>query len=291
MKEVLGARPVIFRDMYPVSTTYATHGIYYYPAKFIPHVVRYCIENYSRGPGTRLFDPFGGSGTAGVEAYMSGLDFALADINPILKHLAEVKLLRLDPHKDWRAELDRCLAALESGNGRFVPSWKSMGYWYEAPVLEELMNRWGNLEGLQSPLKSILIFALLRISRLFSWDEDKAPKLFKSKRKTEELQEILNGDWKAVMRARLEKTAREYLARVTEFNHFVRGLAREPKYEIYNGIDISEPGEFPGVRYDLVVTSPPYLQAQEYLRTSKIDLYWLGYSEKEIKRLARSEIP
>ncbi len=291
VKEVLAARPVIFRDMYPVSTTYATHGVYYYPAKFIPHVVRYCIENYSSHPGVRLFDPFAGSGTVGVEAYVSGLDFAIADINPILKHLAEVKLLRLDPQKDWRAELDRCLTALENGNGRFVPSWKSMGYWYEAPVLEALMNKWGNLMELDSPLKSILIFALLKVSRLFSWDEDKAPKLFKSKRKTEELREILKKDWKAAMNTRLEKTATEYLARVIEFNRFAGGLVREPVYEIYNGIDISEPGEFPGISYDLVVTSPPYLQAQEYLRTSKLDLYWLGYSEWEIKKLMSREIP
>lgn len=291
MKEVLAARPVVFRDMYPVSTTYATHGIYYYPAKFIPHVVRYCIERYSPGPSARLFDPFAGSGTAGVEAYLQGLDFVLADINPIIGHLTEVKLLHLDPRKDWRAELDRCLAAIENGNGSFAPAWKGMGYWYEPVVLEDLMNKWGNLKELNSPLKSILSFALLRVSRLFSWDEDKAPKLFRSRRKTEELQEVLRGDWKASLKARLEKTAAEYLMRVVDFNRFASHLSREPEYRVCGGADVSEREEFPEIRYDLVVTSPPYLQAQEYMRTSKLDLYWLGYSEREIKRLTAREIP
>jgi DNA modification methylase len=291
VKELLAARPVVFRDMYPVSTTYATHGIYYYPAKFIPHVVRYCIENYAAGPETRLFDPFAGSGTAGVEAYLKGFKFILADINPILRQMAEVKLLRLDPQKDWEPELNRCLFALESGNRRFVPNWRGIDYWYAPPVLELLMNRWGNLKEIDSPLRPIIAFALLRISRFFSWDEDKAPKLFKSKRKTEELQKILGGNWKDLMKTQLEKTAAEYLARVIEFNRFAEYLVNEPVYEIFSGIDISEPAEFPRIGYDLVVTSPPYLQAQEYLRTSKLDLYWLGYSEKEISSLAKREIP
>lgn len=222
---------------------------------------------------------------------MQGLDFTLADINPILKHLAGVKLLRIDPDKDWQGELDRGLAAIEKGNGRFAPSWKTIDYWYPSPVLEELMRRWGNLMGLESPLKPVLVFALLDVSRLFSWDEDKAPKLFKSKRKTKELQQILNGDWKASMKARLEKKATEYLERVIEFNRFAGHLSREPEYKVFNGVDVSDPWSFPEISYDLVITSPPYLQAQEYLRTSKLDLYWIGYSEEEIKRLTRREIP
>lgn len=166
-----------------------------------------------------------------------------------------------------------------------------MGYWYEAPVLDELMKKWGNLMRLESPLKPILTFALLRISRLFSWDEDRAPKLFKSKRKDKELRKILSGDWKSAMKTQLAKISLEYLGRVMDFNRFAGFLTRKPEYVVYNGIDVSEPKEFPRISYDLVVTSPPYLQAQEYLRTSKLDLYWLGYSEEEIKRLTNKEIP
>ena len=41
---------VSFRDLVPeiVSTSYLTHSIYYYPAKFIPQVVKYCIDNYTK---------------------------------------------------------------------------------------------------------------------------------------------------------------------------------------------------------------------------------------------------
>ncbi len=42
---------------------------------------------------------------------------------------------------------------------------------------------------------------------------------------------------------------------------------------------------------DCLITSPPYLQAQEYIRTFKLDLYWLGYSEAEVKHISQMEIP
>jgi len=47
----------------------------------------------------------------------------------------------------------------------------------------------------------------------------------------------------------------------------------------------------PATRFQAVISSPPYLQAQEYIRTIKLDLYWLGYSEAEVKRLHKLEIP
>ena len=42
-------RLVSFRDLVPeiTSTSYLTHGIYYYPAKFIPQVVRFCLDSYT----------------------------------------------------------------------------------------------------------------------------------------------------------------------------------------------------------------------------------------------------
>ncbi|MEM4970281.1 MAG: hypothetical protein QXE01_03410 [Sulfolobales archaeon] len=35
----------------------------------------------------------------------------------------------------------------------------------------------------------------------------------------------------------------------------------------------------------LMITSPPYLQAQEYIRSFKIELAWLGYSGADMRVL------
>jgi hypothetical protein len=42
---------------------------------------------------------------------------------------------------------------------------------------------------------------------------------------------------------------------------------------------------------DILITSPPYLQSHEYIRQAKMDLFWLGFSEDEVKKLSKLEIP
>jgi hypothetical protein len=42
---------------------------------------------------------------------------------------------------------------------------------------------------------------------------------------------------------------------------------------------------------DVLVTSPPYLQAQEYIRSFKLELAWLGFSGSFISSLTAHEIP
>ena len=42
---------------------------------------------------------------------------------------------------------------------------------------------------------------------------------------------------------------------------------------------------------DILITSPPYLQSHEYIRQAKMDLFWLGFSEEDVRRLSRLEIP
>lgn len=42
---------------------------------------------------------------------------------------------------------------------------------------------------------------------------------------------------------------------------------------------------------DMLITSPPYLQSQEYIRQAKMDLFWLGFKESQIRELSKLEIP
>jgi DNA modification methylase len=41
---------------------------------------------------------------------------------------------------------------------------------------------------------------------------------------------------------------------------------------------------------DLVLTSPPYLTAQKYIRTNRLELFCLGYNESDLNSLERSSI-
>ncbi|MHA1371941.1 MAG: hypothetical protein ACTSRA_19760, partial [Promethearchaeota archaeon] len=44
-------------------------------------------------------------------------------------------------------------------------------------------------------------------------------------------------------------------------------------------------------KVDMVITSPPYIYAGEYLRSSKLELYWLGeIDDVKVKKLTRNKI-
>src|SRR3990170_6904586 len=86
---------VIFRELMPEipSTTYATFGLYKYPAKFIPQVIAYALAVYGQ-PGMSVIDPFAGYGTVGTIARLCGNDYELWDLNPLLKYLHSVAIMR-----------------------------------------------------------------------------------------------------------------------------------------------------------------------------------------------------
>ena len=46
----------------------------------------------------------------------------------------------------------------------------------------------------------------------------------------------------------------------------------------------------PSNTIDIVFTSPPYLTAQKYIRTNKLELFWLGYSDEEVNYLDKMSI-
>jgi hypothetical protein len=148
------------------------------------------------------------------------------------------------------------------------------------------------LEG--NPYQTILVIALLKASKLFSYAEHKTPKLFKSKAKQKEMQHLLQGDWKSSLKDLIYETAFDAYRRLTMLARLREQSQSSVLY--YGGVDSSEPFVFekPEIRSKTVqalITSPPYLQAQEYIRTAKLELYWLGYTEEEVKAVSRLEIP
>ena len=84
---------ISFRELVPEikDTGYLTHSIFYYPAKFIPQVVRYALKSFTN-EGDWIVDPFAGSGTVGVEAYLCKRNAFLLDLNPLLNYMIPLKV-------------------------------------------------------------------------------------------------------------------------------------------------------------------------------------------------------
>lgn len=304
-------RPIDLRDELKAdisSTTYLSHGLHnYYPAKFIPQVPRFVIRELGLR-GKVILDPFAGSGTTAVECLVTGNSNISNDINPMTRFLIGLKTLRLDPQRAWahREALSELLAQVWDPGADFRPDWGNLDYWYPPEILPIIARLWGGLyalDGEQPELTQIIKAAALHVARKFSYDEDDSPKLFKSKFKRRKMKEILaelaeRGP--TLITDALRSRAERYLTSVLEFSEAVTAnftLADEWRefdepFVLRTCESVENLGAaVPAGAVDCVVTSPPYLYAQEYVRSTKLDMYWLGLADDAgVRALTRAEI-
>src|SRR4051794_11235644 len=72
------------------DTRYLTHGVHRYSGKFIPQIARQVITLLTQ-PGDIVLDPYCGSGTTLIEAYLIGRQAIGIDMNPLAVLLARTK--------------------------------------------------------------------------------------------------------------------------------------------------------------------------------------------------------
>ncbi len=290
------------------KTTYMTHAIHnVYPAKFIPQVPRFVIKKFNLKRKI-ILDPFAGSGTTAAESLMTGNSNISNDINPITRFLVEMKTLKLNPQHsfNYADRLNYHISSIFKRNLRFIPRWGNLDYWYPADVLLVLTKIWGyihNIDEKESDIKNILKASALYISRKYSYGEDQSPKLFRSKHKTMKMKELTNKFQELgeeLLRNELLRKAKQYLECIIQFN-----LKMKTEYKEVNSLDNIN-GQFlmvlnssieeidqilSGETIDCIITSPPYIYAQEYFRSTKIDMYWLDMVDDEsVRKLTKKEI-
>ena len=286
-------REVLLRELVKLpSTTYATHGLYMYPAKFIPHVVRYALERYT-GPGDWVFDPFAGYGTVAVEAALTGRNAVLWDLNPITRVLTMASTCDRDISlKDFHIDWDY--------GESFKPLWENIHYWYPREFLEVLQRVWGYWHGVVKKsfpecVAYLIAIPLLKISRYFSYSDEKIAKLYKSKYSEEKVGKLLSTNWQSKMETMYWDYAKEVYEKIREYHKL-----KPKKIEIVIRTSWRDSGRlviFDSLRerldrdVKLLITSPPYLQAQEYIRSFKLELVWLGFTGTDLRLLTSHEIP
>ena len=280
---------VSFRELVPeiTDTGYLTHAIVSYPAKFIPQVVKYAINTYTK-ENDWIVDPFAGSGTVGVEAYLCKRNAVLLDLNLLLNHIMPLKVYRGKEQLN-KGQLCKLLDGMQDNHKhRFTPSWSNVGYWYAPEILELLSQYWGFIHSIEQDVYTgIIKSALLKVSKRFSYTEHRTPKLARSKRKLAAIEELLNDNWREQL---IEIVYDHSFKTLRSINDFVMLTQHhQNQIDFRGGVDssyIDVPREC-----NALITSPPYLQAQEYIRSTKLYLFWLGHTEEEVRELSRLEIP
>lgn len=271
------------------STTYGVFGLYRYPAKFIPQVVAYILENYAEQNNTVL-DPFAGSGTTGLVARVYGLSYELWDLNPMLEVLHKVSTMA--PPKLSHSDLENLIKEMSASKHRFLPSWSNISYWFPPEVLRLLERVFGWFHQLDDEeIKLLCTVPLLKVMRLFSFNDPQRQKLSRSPKSMSRVAALMQGNWKQRFFGLIRQEIETVLRKLAEYQALMGRKRKKVNSVTRAGIDALELAQTVHGEWDILITSPPYLQAQEYIRGSKLDLFWLGYTEADVRRLSGLEIP
>ena len=92
---------------------YLTHWIYPYRGKFHPQMVRALLNIVGARRGSRVLDPYVGSGTTALEASLLGIDCIGVDISPLCALLTRVKTRSVEAAAPIRERV-RALLALDT---------------------------------------------------------------------------------------------------------------------------------------------------------------------------------
>jgi DNA modification methylase len=262
------------------NTGFGLFSLYRYPAKFIPQIPAFVMENYTKR-GMKVFDPFAGFGTVGYTARIYGLDYELWDLNPLLNYLHN--LCELDPSFSYEELMDN----IKNSRQEFILEWSNLEYWYPKEFIQLLSKAWGYYHyDADEYTKKLLLIPLLKATKFFSYTDEKVHKLYKSKFAKAKVEQLLKEDHKELFYNFLENQFENLKQKLKEYKSL---NPKKVNYKIKAGIDVlKEDLEEP---VNILITSPPYLQAQEYIRTTKLDLFWIGFKEEQIRDLSKKEIP
>ncbi len=272
---------VLFRKTSAIpSPGFGIFSLYKYPAKFIPQVPAFVMEKYAK-KGMRVFDPFAGFGTVGFAARLYGLNYELWDLNPLLSFLhplCEIKPKPLDKN---------LIEKIKSHPQEFLPKWKNLEYWHPEEFLSMLSKAWSFYHfSADQYTKGLLLVPLLKLTKLFSYADEKLHKLYRSKHAKEKVERLLKEDYQGLFYNLLEKELERTLQKLAQYQTL---SPQKVAYTVKAGVDVLE--EDLKEYANILITSPPYLQAQEYIRSTKLELFWLGLEEEYIQSLSRKEIP
>ncbi len=261
---------------------YASHDLHAFAAKFPPQLPRAFIRGLTR-PGDLVLDPMMGSGTTVVEALLEGRYAIGLDIDPLALRLSRAKTTPLDVEQLREAGyklLSQAHALLSNGQTieqHLARHWdertkKFVDYWFLPNTQRELAALVLALQDvtdastrrfLELTFSSIIVTKSGGVSRARDLAHSR-PHLDKTKIPKNALEQFL---------LRLRKN----LVSMAQLQ--ANGTTALPLAGDARSMPLADRV------VDLIVTSPPYANAIDYMRAHKFSLVWLGKSIADLSEL------
>lgn len=244
-----------------------------FSAKFVQRVFDKYKNEYSNPV---ILDPFTGSGTVPVQAKLNGYTYYGVELNPLLHFVASTKLNTWTVNPEKVLKIARHLSVTKSF---LAPEFLKSKKQFNPPVLKNLEKIKGGIDSFSPAteedklIKDLMLMAfsaiLIDCSNL-----KRTPCLGYSRSKVVE-----NNAPFELFAEKVEEIAEDLWLCQTKYKGFIQtkgdiALANSMEYKHQVG-------------YDLVITSPPYMNGLDYVINYKIEMGWLGFGQnhKELKKL------
>ena len=268
------------------NTTDLTHGLHRFPAKFIPQIPRWALQQFGRQEGCVVVDPFMGSGTTLVEGLVDGGVTVGVDIDPLARLIAHAKTDL--PSSARIAQLGDAIRRSWPGPAtRLVPPMPDLvdfEHWFSCDAWSKLQSLHHTL-GLLECSEEERRFLLALFSSILRWvsnADDQSQKTYVSGTNHKRPPEVLDTYWRGFERA------------VAGLRQLEAAKAPHSRVVISDAGDATSLGLAPR-SVDLIVTSPPYVDSVDYMYNFMLEYFWLGPTlgipdRRSFNRLRRRQI-
>ncbi len=252
------------------NTRAYTHPIHPYPAMMIPQVAGRLIDLYAK-PKAVVLDPFCGSGSVLLEAFIRGYDSYGIDINPLSLLISKVKTTPIN-YKQLQNKLKDILETVSSTKKVNNPDFFNINYWFKPRIVSKLALLKTAIDLIRD--KKIKDFFKVVFSFTVRASSNTRNGEFKLYRVEDEKLNDFNPD---VMNIFKERAERNINAMVDLWEQF-----RDSKTQV--GVlneDTRYRTSIKAGTVDIVVTSPPYGDSRTtvaYGQFSRLSLQWLGFN-------------
>lgn len=266
------------------DVNYYTHGFFKYPCKFIPHIPRWAILKYTK-KGDDVLDPFAGSGTTLVEAVLNRRNGLAVDFDKLSQLLCRSKTSRLTKNQvslinEYRKKLFTRDESIKQGSG--LPDLHNTNHWFPERNITDLQILKRNIENLYRETQDEEIYYFLQVClasiiRKVSFADDMSPKPYVSRRIKKEPH---------LVKPVFLKTLDTYLSRMESYD-----VSKLGKYKLIaeDARNINSPEYLNKI--PLAVTSPPYINAFDYVRSLRLENAWLGfYGDTNIINIKKMQV-
>ena len=246
--------------------------IHPFPARMAPEVVQACLDACPNGG--QVLDPMCGSGTVLRAAVEAGLECTGVDIDPLSVLLSRVWTTPLVSSKLMDAANNVILKAKDlhrkqieqisdPETEQFIAFWFAPRQKYQLRRLATVLRGYSHPEAhaLMVALSRIIVTKVMMASLARDTSHSRPHRVA-----TQNNFDVFDGFLKAA-------------------SHVAKRLSPElikGKAEVFEG-DARMLGALSDDTFDLAVTSPPYLNAIDYLRGHRLTLVWLGYDLSSLR--------